>query len=302
MKIISHSADSDGNLSAWLVARKFRSENPEFIMTDYGMHTDWLSQIKPEEKVVICDFSFENKADDMKKLLDITKNVTWIDHHQSAIDDYGDFGKDIPGVRVVGTAACMLTYIYYFILNKDEEFISITQAECEKLYNKAPLLVRLVHDHDVWRYQYGKDTASLKLGIQSEGITTPTDIKWKEMYDSELKVKQLINIGNYCIVFRDSIGKEACDTNGFEYELCGFKGFFLNNVMGGSEWFCDKIKEYDFVCSFNYTSNGEWEYNFYSDDNSKAICIDLAKSIESSGGGHDHAAGCTSKKFIFGKL
>ena len=42
----------------------------DFIMTDYGKHDEWLSKINKDEEVVICDFSFENKDNDMKKLYD----------------------------------------------------------------------------------------------------------------------------------------------------------------------------------------------------------------------------------------
>ena len=118
MKVISHSADADGKLSAWLVANKFKlTDEKDFIMTDYGKHEDVFATIEKGEKVVICDFSFENKAEDMKRLQEITDDITWIDHHISSINEYGDYGKDIPGIRVNGTAACMLTYIYFYILD-----------------------------------------------------------------------------------------------------------------------------------------------------------------------------------------
>ena len=144
-------------------------------MTDYGKHDEWLSKINKDEEVVICDFSFENKDNDMKKLYEITNKVIWIDHHESSINDYGDYGNNIPGIRVIGTAACMLTYIYFYILEKNIDWnnlkvYNLTQKECELLYNKAPLLVRLVHDYDVWRFQYGENTEKFKLGLDSENI------------------------------------------------------------------------------------------------------------------------------------
>ena len=155
MKIISHSADADGKVSAFLVAKKFNiTDMKDIIMTDYGKGSDFLSKIEKDEKVIICDFSFENGPDDMKKLLEITKDVTWIDHHESSINKYGKFGEDIPGLRINGTAACMLTYIYFYLSdyqdNKEEWLRSLDQKKCESLYKYAPLLVRYVHDNDVW--------------------------------------------------------------------------------------------------------------------------------------------------------
>ena len=48
----------------------------------------------------------------MRKLLQITEDVTWIDHHKTAIEKYDGFDYDIRGLRYDGIAACMLTYCY----------------------------------------------------------------------------------------------------------------------------------------------------------------------------------------------
>lgn len=305
MKVISHSADADGRLSAFLIAKYYQlTDLNDFIMMDYGDgNNTWLSKINQDEDVVICDFGFENKTEDMLKLLQITKNVIWIDHHESTIKDYGEMEKDIAGIRVNGTAACMLTYIYFYIIGAKYpqnigKRIEITQEEAERFYQYAPLLVRLVHDNDVWRYEYGDDTAQFKLGLDSENITSPLDIRWNNLLEDEEYVNKLIGIGKYLVKYRDSLGSFACDHYGFEIELCGKKGFALNNCMGGSPWFTDKIKKYDFVCSFLYIGNGKWEYSFYS-ENPDVSCFEIAQSLNLSGGGHKGAAGCTLDKFIF---
>lgn len=299
MKVISHSADADGRLSAFLVANKFNIRNEDdFIMMDYGKNIDFLSKIEKDEKVVICDFSFENGPDDMKKLLEITKDVTWIDHHISSINSYGEFGKDINGIRVNGTAACMLTYIYFYIYNGEGK-LDLTQEECEKLYSKAPKVVQLVHDNDVWRFQYGAETKHFKLGLDSRNITSPIDIEWSLLYKSIESVDKLVDIGSNCEAYRNSIANYACKEYGFEYEINGLKGFCLNNVFGGSPWFGKIIEKYDFVCAFLYMGNeNKWEYSFYSEKDN-VDCSEIAKYIDSKGGGHKGAAGCTTEKFIF---
>lgn len=299
MKVISHSADADGKLSAYLVAKKFKLENEsDFLMTDYGKEDDILSKISKDEKVVICDFSLQNGVEDMKKLMEITKDIIWIDHHISAIDKYGDFGNSIPGIRVNGTAACMLTYIYFY-LNDGEGVLDLSQEECEKLYDKAPLLVRLVHDNDVWRFDY-KDTAQFKLGLDSANIKSPLDIEWESLMTSEAAIKRLVTAGSYIEKYRDSLGDYATKEYGFECKINGKKGFALNNVFGGSPWFGDLINKYDFVCAFLYMGNEDkWEYSFYS-VKENVNCATIAQYINPKGGGHKGAAGCNSKKFIFG--
>ena len=87
MKIISHSADADGIISAMLVAKRYNITNEDdFILMDYGKNIDWFSKIDKDEPVVICDFSFENGPEDMKKLTTKTKKIIWIDHHKSSIE------------------------------------------------------------------------------------------------------------------------------------------------------------------------------------------------------------------------
>ena len=72
----------------------------------------------------------------------------------------------------------------------------------------------------------------------------------------------------------------------------------LAYVFGGSPWFGNKIKDYDFVCAFLYMGNNQWEYSFYS-EKEDVECYKLAKSINPQGGGHKGAAGCVTDKFIF---
>lgn len=299
MKIISHSADADGWLSAYLVAKKFGiKDKNDFIMLDYGCGIDFLPKISKDEKVIICDFSFEKGPYDMKRLLDKTKDVTWIDHHISSINKYGDFGKEIPGIRINGTAACMLTYIYYYMNDIDSK--TLTQSDCEKLYDRAPMLVKYVHDHDVWRYDYKDNTEFFQLGLIALDINGPLDPRIDTLYSDEFAINEVIESGKTIKAYRDSLGRMAIKNGAFEYDLFGKHGICMNMILGGSPWFLDLVKDYDFVCSFFY--NGEkktWEYNFYSDAQRGCSCVELAQKINSDGGGHDHAAGCISKEFIF---
>lgn len=301
MKIISHSADNDGTLSAFLVGRYLNAYWPQdYILTDYGKHDDIFSQIHKDEKVYICDFSFENGPEDMKKLLEITHDVVWIDHHESSINSYGEFGKEIPGLRIVGTAACMLVWFWF---NLDKQTLdNLTQEECEKHYNEAPLVVQLVHDNDVWRHEDPRsktfkiamdmvDTRPLGSGIWNYFLTGygPSD---------EKNIYEYLEKGKIAEDYRDTLGKYACENNGFECEINGKIGFALNIPFGGSPWFGNFIYQYDFVCPFHY-SNGHWHYSFYSKQDGGANCYEIAKSINPKGGGHYHAAGCVSEKFIF---
>lgn len=302
MKIISHSADNDGMLSAYLVGRYLNAYYPEdYILTDYGDHTDIFSQIKKNEKVYVCDFSFENGPEDMKKLLEITKDVVWIDHHESSIKAYGEFGKDIPGLRIVGTAACMLVWFWF---NLDKDILeNLTQEECEKHYKEAPLVVQLVHDNDVWRHDDPRSIV-FKVAMDMEDTQPYGSGIWNYLYTTYIpegnkNIGEYLEKGEIALKYRDSLGKHACDSYGFECEVNGYKGYALNIPFGGSPWFGDLIDKYDFVCPFHYKKNGQWGYSFYSRKDGGANCYELAKFINPKGGGHYHAAGCVSDELIF---
>ena len=102
----------------------------------------------------------------MIKLLKITKNVTWIDHHRTAIEKYKEW-KDlikeatgietIPGIRLEGLCGAALTYLYLFKIEyinlavnpmNLEEYKLDTLKEIFSEY--APYWLKLVNDWDVW--------------------------------------------------------------------------------------------------------------------------------------------------------
>ena len=120
------------------------------------------------------------------------------------------------------------------------------------------------------------------------------------IYNDGFTTGEIISNGRIIRDYRDSIAKVACKSGAFEYTILGKKGICMNMILGGSPWFGELIKEYDFVCSFFYNGNTKlYEYSFYSDAKRGCSCIKLAQHIDEKGGGHEHAAGCTTKNFIF---
>jgi oligoribonuclease NrnB/cAMP/cGMP phosphodiesterase (DHH superfamily) len=295
MKTLFHT-DADGWCAAYWVRKRFNNTNPEdFIMIDYGMDTDWFSKIQKDEKVIIVDFSLE--PDMMRKLLKKTKDIIWIDHHISAIEKYKDFDEDIAGLRYNGIAASVLTYCYFFEM-KDGKI----SFDPETMPQKAPWFTKYIGDHDVWKYEFGEETAHFKLGLDALGVMLPTDSIWEKLYNLD-KVKEIINNGTIIEKYRDAMGKKSSELYGFEWKFDGYKAFCLNNCFGGSEWFGDLIKKYDLVCAFLYIGeNDSWEYSLYTDKDH----VDVSKIAENypdklSGGGHKKAAGIQSKNFMFNK-
>ena len=288
MKCLHHT-DADGKCAAYWVSDYYNDKNPEdFIMIDYGMDIDWLSKIEENEKVFIVDFSLE--PDDMRKLLQKTKDVTWIDHHITAIQKYNDFETEIPGLRYNGIAGCVLTYCYLYCMGCGKK-----EFDSETMPLKAPWATTYIGDHDVWEYKYGKDTAHFKLGLDAySDKLNPTNSIWDDLNDNIDLVNELIDDGLVIEQYRDAIGTRARDMYGFEYDFEGHTALCLNNVFGGSEWFTDAIHNYDLVCAFLLMKDGKWEYSLYSEK------IDVSKIAKKyGGGGHPGASGFVTDELIF---
>lgn len=296
MRIAYHN-DLDGRCAAYWVAKRFNNFNPEdFIEMDYGKDTDWFSKIKKDEKVIIVDFSLE--PDMMRKLLEKTKDVIWIDHHISAINKYKDFEHEIKGLRYDGIAGCMLTYCFFFEMKDGKLPFNPSMT------STAPWFTKYIADYDVWKYEYGDETTHFILAMDAQGIIKPIDNIWNELHDIS-KVKEFIKDGTIIEKYRSSLGQRAVEGSSFEYEIGGIKTLCMNNndCFSNSTWFGDKIKEYDMVCAFSFNSE-QWIYSLYADtERVEKKGIDCSKIAEQfGGGGHKGAAGFSSKEFIFKDL
>ena len=72
-----------------------------------------FDQIHEGDSVYILDYSIPPA--DMKKLLAITPNVVWIDHHKTAIEEYSYHPEigEIAGIRDTDEAGCVLTWAFF---------------------------------------------------------------------------------------------------------------------------------------------------------------------------------------------
>lgn len=288
MKCLHHS-DADGLCAAYWVHKRYPNMvETDFVKMNYGSNVDWFGMITEDEPVIIVDFSLE--PSEMKKLMEKTKKITWIDHHKTAIDKYKNFGSDIAGIRYDGVAGCMLTYCYYFQMNQGEIPFS------ESMANLAPWFTKYIADHDVWKFEFGDETRYFILGFKTLEYMKPLNPTWEKLNDIEF-VRNLISDGKVITKYRDSLGIRACKSAGFEYDIDGVKTFCLNLgcSLGGSEWFGDLINEYDMLCSFSYNGKDKiWNYSLYSSK------IDTTPhSVKRGGGGHAGASGFNLKEFIF---
>jgi oligoribonuclease NrnB/cAMP/cGMP phosphodiesterase (DHH superfamily) len=268
---ILHHNDSDGRLAAYIVARRsFQGPPPVdkdmFIEMTYDKPVPF-DKITKGASVWIVDFSIS--PEDMKKLLDITPNVTWIDHHKSAIERYKDWdGPEIKGIREIGKSGCLLTW----------EYLHHTAP--------APDWVAFVDDYDIWAFKYGDDTRNFYFGVMTEDVRPGPDCIWERLWDEEEYAYDIVNAGRAIRKFISNMYNDQLDhAYGITYD--GLMCLVLNTPNRGSGVFGDMINSYD-MCMSYFWNGKQWQIGLYSirDD------VDCSKqAMKLGGGGHKGAAG-----------
>jgi oligoribonuclease NrnB/cAMP/cGMP phosphodiesterase (DHH superfamily) len=313
MKCFYHD-DLDGQASAFCVYAwvGVKSENgvtnmPEFIEINYGKVFPFES-IKKDEQIWIVDYSIS--PEEMLKLLNITKDVTWIDHHKTAIEKYSNFPEKIRGIRRDGEATCVLTwkYIHWFIARgSGEEDLNRISEEL-----KIPRCIELTGDRDVWVWRFGEETKNFFNGSQLYDTSPSSDFWWKCM-DFELDPtlgegnfagqKQgkifwdnLLNAGKIIEQFKQSTDKGINNSLGWETIFEGYKCWAINRARTSSDRYGNRIKEYDILLPYFHDGN-QFTVSLYSE---KVDVSTIAK--KHGGGGHKKASGFQCETLPFNIL
>ena len=252
-----------------------------------------MNTILPNEQIYIVDYSI--MPNEMRELLKITKDVTWIDHHKTAIERYKDFEYDIRGIRYNGIAGCMLTYCYLtHMTNGGRGEIKPFDIQ---MTEDAPLFTKLIADWDVWKFDFGDMTRCFVTAFNC-GNFDPQSREWlrfgraqsREVCDEVHMAREGANMLKY----RDSWAKGFLDRFGFEVNFEGLNCFAVNLGNCNSEYFKSLPDgKYDAFMPFAY--NGEkWTVSMYSKTHDVS---DICKKY--GGGGHAQAAGFTCKELPF---
>lgn len=292
MKCFYH-IDDDGKCAAfwiYLSAGLYDGYENEtkFIPINYGMEFPF-EEIQPNEQVYIVDYSI--MPEEMRKLLEITKDVTWIDHHKSAIERYSDFEIPIRGIRYDGVAGCMLTYCW--LHHMTDRGIGEPKDFDLSMVDDAPMFTKYIADYDVWTFEYGDNTRYFHMGFDAYDKNPENDI-WYNLL-AENTEQKYIEEGKVIIKYRDSFAKEYCESKGFETEFEGYRVYAMNIGLAGSDWFKSVDDgSYDILMPFSYNGKYKtWSYSMYS----KTVDVSvIAKKY--GGGGHKGASGFSTDELI----
>jgi len=265
--------DLDGRCAGAIVWRAVAKDtNCEMIEANYKDEIE-VNKIHPGEKIIIVDFSF--KPEVMEKVLLLTKDIVWIDHHKTAFEY--QYSRKLAGLRDDDYSGCELAWKYFY---------------GEK---PMPRAVELIGDRDRWAWTFDKETANFNAGLLLYDHQ-PKDEIWDSLL-FETTAKSLLDKigeeGKTCLKFRGQFCNDYARSYGFETVFEGYKCFALGLYMFGSEAFGERMKKYDICLSFEYLGNG-WIVGLYS------FTVDVSKIAQKyGGGGHKGAAGLVCQVLPF---
>ena len=295
MKCFYHN-DADGKCAGFWVelsAGLNNLEQPnEMIEMSYEKPFP-MNTILPGEQIYIVDYSIS--PDEMRELLKITTDVTWIDHHKTAIEKYDSFEYDIRGVRYDGIAGCMLTYCYLHHMT-DRSFGDIKPFDIS-MTEDAPMFTKLIADWDVWKFDFGDRTRNFITAFNCYDFR-PESVNWDRFFCDCENAAEVVMIeeGRVMIKYRDGWAKGYLERFGFETEFEGLKCFAVNLGNCNSEYFKSLPEgKYDVFIPFAF--NGEkYTVSMYS------TTVDISGICKKyGGGGHAKAAGFQCKELPFTK-
>jgi len=311
MKCFYHN-DNDGKAAAFCVHAwvgiKECCHPVEFIEMSYGKPFSF-DDIRVGEQVWIVDYSIQ--PEEMTRLLGITEDVTWIDHHKTALEKYADYPHEIRGVRDTSEAACTLAwkYIHWWTQRGDGE-IRLGDMGDHYPYNSAhnmpvPLAIAAVGDRDTWTFALGEVSKQFHAASAMHDCAPVSEFWWRCL-DRETQPlprpntgndqakkrgdafwNELMMTGRVLMEHRRMTGTANVKSIGFRVEFEGHQCLALNTFPTNSEAFGDYGDQHDCEILMPFYHNGtQFSVSMYSRD------VDVGAIAKSrGGGGHKGAAG-----------
>ncbi len=281
-----HGIDLDGFCSGAIYAKAMSARGEEFqlIPANYGWDLPW--EKFEGAAVTLIDFSMQPWSE-FERLLQMARDVTWIDHHKSAITEF-EHAALPPGVTGITTslntakAGCELAWEYFFP---------------DRI---MPETVRLLGRYDVWDHS-DEDTLPYQYGMRLYDLD-PVAGQDREMWrrilgDDPEELTLRVHEGSTVLRYQtreDEIGARAgCFTLDWE----GLCWIAANRGGRGSKFFDSVYDPEKFDGMMGFSWDGEsFTFGLYS-TKPEIDCGAIAK--RHGGGGHPGAAGFRSRGLPF---
>ena len=268
---VYHNRDLDGFTSGAIIKLKY--PDAKMIGYDYGQPSE---QEITGEPIIMADVSLPMKT--MVKIAQLSNwQLTWIDHHISAINDYKEFvGEGETFCNAVlenGIAACEGAWKHLFP-NKE-----------------MPLAVKLLGEYDTWRnsdkQRWDNEILPFQFGMRL--YCNSVDSFPVEVFENEEFVKQIIHEGLTVLKYQSQVNELQCKKASFETEFNGLRAICLNGGGFNSDVFKSVYDEskHDIMMPFQFDGK-KWTISLYTTKD-EVDCSIIAKA--NGGGGHKKAAG-----------
>ncbi len=226
--ICFHHNDPDGRASGAIV-RHALGKAVTLIESDYnGAPIPWEAVAKAE-KIIVVDFSFP--VADMLRLAE-GRELVWIDHHKSAMQEFAGIADDWPGIRDLSEAACVLTWRYFF---PDRP---------------VPRAVVLVGDRDIWRWAE-EDTGPFNASLYNWDNHAYTDKLWKPLLEDDLAlVEKMTEEGRRLREVSLRRVEGLMNARSFEVRFEGYRALAVNVKGNGDIGDYGRDRDYDIVYTY----------------------------------------------------
>lgn len=275
MKCFYHSADLDGRCSGAIVKRFHPS--CELVGINYGQLFPW-DTIQPDEIVFMVDFSLQPFTD-MIRLKSACRELVWIDHHKSAIEERNLAGVPFCGRQVVGKSGCELVWDYLAL-------------------SDMPRAVFLLGRYDVWDWMNHSGSIEFQKGLWQFDTDPNNSEFWQRLFVDEDLVDEIIHKGALLLAAQKKDNSSYLRACGFETELDGLRCLAVNKGMTNSTVFDSGYdpEKHDAMLSFCWYRD-KWKVSLYSAKSAVDVSV-VCKAR--GGGGHAGAAGFQCEVLPFG--
>lgn len=196
--VIYHDKCMDGFTAAWAVWKRW-GDAPAYVARNYGMAPDVDCKGK---HVLIVDFSFPQE--ELRGLaMDGAASVIILDHHKTAAADLALFQIERDGKAAFVERTEILEAIDYVgpiiaMFDMERSGAGMAWDFCHGPAER-PMLVNLVEDRDLWRFELGDASKLLHLALTS-GPANFT--RWDE---AEADIDDFVSRGQAIAAYRDQL-------------------------------------------------------------------------------------------------
>ncbi len=261
-----HHNDADGRACAAIVRRALGACVDLYEM-NYGNPIPW-DEIDRADHVILVDFSLPRL--EMEQIAQ-SRQLTWIDHHISALNEMALISDGWAGLRDTDEAACVLTWRYFFP------------------QGPIPRAVTLIGDRDTWR-NAEPDSKPFAEGLYQCNTRPDNDTLWRPLLDNDLNsVQELVDQGEELLTARLRKMRRFVTRFSFPVTFEGHRTLVVNQRGDGDLGEFMRRLGYDIAyCYIEGPQNGKL-MTFVTLFSEQVDVSEIASKF--GGGGHRGAAG-----------